>query len=345
MSRLNNGGIIGKQVDQPTSNAASGKWNIAEHNIYKSLNLWVEPLIAATAAYFTGGLLSGSPKTNIDKYSFTTETMSSTSANLTVARYGGSAFNNKQTAAFILGGHPNNTSTPSNVVDKLLFSTETVSSIATLSTAVYGPFGMSNPSIAGYAGGGYNAGFKSFVDKWFFSNDTRSTLSTGLSSNAYQAAGFSYPAVAGYVAGGDIGSYANNYIQHIDKFLFSSDTRSTLSAWLSKRTGDTGSIVNIPSAAYIILSAVYDGVSAYPANGVADSTINKMSFPSETRSVLTRQFATFGSRGISNKSTDGYIYRGPTLSAEKLNFTTETFSIITISPTDTRSATTMIENA
>lgn len=44
MARLTNGGLIGKQVTTPTSSSASGKWNLSEQNIYRSLSIWPEAI-------------------------------------------------------------------------------------------------------------------------------------------------------------------------------------------------------------------------------------------------------------------------------------------------------------
>lgn len=57
MARLNNGGIIGKQVTTPTSSAASGKWNLSEQNIYKSSNAWPTGILTQNLSlYFDPGI-------------------------------------------------------------------------------------------------------------------------------------------------------------------------------------------------------------------------------------------------------------------------------------------------
>ena len=64
--------------------------------------------------------------------------------------------------------------------------------MAPLGAAKVGLFaaaGAGGDTGAGYFGGGYTAGLVSTVDKFAFSDDSRSTLGTGLSSARYYLAG------------------------------------------------------------------------------------------------------------------------------------------------------------
>lgn len=40
MARLTNGGIIGKNVNNPGPSSATGKWNLSDQNVYKQKSLW-----------------------------------------------------------------------------------------------------------------------------------------------------------------------------------------------------------------------------------------------------------------------------------------------------------------
>jgi hypothetical protein len=93
--------------------------------------------------------------------------------------------------------------------------------------------------VAGYAAGGRNgSGPEDAVDKFDFSNDSRTTLATGLSFGRTYSAGFA-SSVAGYVAGGYNSSGVN--VDTVDKFAFTDDSRSTLGTGLSSaRDGAAG---------------------------------------------------------------------------------------------------------
>jgi hypothetical protein len=48
MPRFTNGGIVGKAVTVPTSNAATGKWSGPDLQIYRQQNIWPLPTIVST---------------------------------------------------------------------------------------------------------------------------------------------------------------------------------------------------------------------------------------------------------------------------------------------------------
>jgi hypothetical protein len=50
MARLNNGGFIGRQANQPNGITASGKWNVAEHGIFKQQSFWPGDLDGSSSA-------------------------------------------------------------------------------------------------------------------------------------------------------------------------------------------------------------------------------------------------------------------------------------------------------
>ena len=80
--------------------------------------------------------------------------------------------------------------------------------------------------MAGYVAGGITSVNVDTVDKFAFTDDSRTTLGTGLSSARRSAAGFASD-VAGYVAGG------SGPVSTVDKFAFSDDSRTTLGTGLS----------------------------------------------------------------------------------------------------------------
>ena len=84
-------------------------------------------------------------------------------------------------------------------------------------------------TAAGYFGGGYQGGYVTTVDRFLFSDDSRSTLGTGLSVARQRLAGMASPD-AGYFGGG-YGS--SGTVATVDRFLFSDDSRTTLGTGLS----------------------------------------------------------------------------------------------------------------
>jgi hypothetical protein len=86
-------------------------------------------------------------------------------------------------------------------------------------------------AVAGYFMGGTGSGGKTTtVDRFLFSNDSRTTLGTGLSATTYYNAGMASDA-AGYSGGG---GYSN--VDTVDRFAFSDDSRTTLGTGLSTAT-------------------------------------------------------------------------------------------------------------
>jgi hypothetical protein len=196
------------------------------------------------------------------------------------------------------------------------------------------PFGILSASvgaaigrigIAGYTGGGNMVGGSQsdVVDKIAFSNDTRSTLGTGLSLGKYYPAGFANSAVAGYVAGGGALAIVR---ATVDKFAFPADTRTTLGTGLSAARGGCMGFAN-------------SGVAGYVAGGdngsVFVTTVDKFAFPGDTRSTLGTGLS--GNRGFAasaeNTLVAGY-HAGGDSSSGSPNSNVDKFTY----PADTRSA-------
>ena len=85
---------------------------------------------------------------------------------------------------------------------------------------------------AAYFAGGSAAATVDTVDKFAFSDDSRTTLGTGLSAATYYLAGAANSGTAAYFGGG----HAAAAVATVDKFLFSADSRTTLGTGLSAST-------------------------------------------------------------------------------------------------------------
>ncbi len=137
------------------------------------------------------------------------------------------------------------------------------------------------------------------VNKFAFSDDSRTTLSAGMSAAiAWSSGGAANSGVAAYFAGG----YAGGYLTTIDKFAFSDDSRSTLASGLS--VGRT-----------VLAGAANSGSFTYFAGGTTGSrvdTVDKIAFSDDSRSTLSTGLAvaTESLAGAANSGTAAYFAGG-----------------------------------
>ena len=192
----------------------------------------------STAGYFGGGA-PGGPQTTVDKLTYSTESVSPlpSTGSLSIGRRYLAATGNS-TAGYFGGGK---LPAPSvSTIDKLIYSTDTISISPTLIGARYSLAATGN-STAGYFGGG-KVIFTSQVDKLIYSSDTIFQLpSTGaLSSSRYgvEATGNS---TAGYFGGG-VAPGQPGYVSTMDKLTYSTDTRSTPVGTLSTNNSRMGAV-------------------------------------------------------------------------------------------------------
>ena len=103
---------------------------------------------------------------------------------------------------------------------------------------------MANSGTAGYFAGGaiYSGGWTYYatVDKFAFSDDSRTTLGTGLSAATELLAAMANSGTAGYFGGG----YSGGSVATVDKFAFSDDSRTTLGTGLSTARRMLGAMAN-----------------------------------------------------------------------------------------------------
>jgi hypothetical protein len=212
------------------------------------------------------------------------------------------------------------------VVDKLLFSSETRSSLASgMSGSANSGAGFADSGVASYMGRGRDGGASSsaVIDKFNHSTDSRSTLGTGLARISANPGSFADTGVAGYVVGGfDYAAFTN--IANVNKFSFPSDSRTTLS--------------NIPSAVRDMGAFENKGVAGYVLGGSdLRSSSDKFAFPSDTRSTVSGILPA-GRRGSSyfgpfNVGQAGYmvagdVSAGATNTVVKVSFASDTGSLL-----------------
>ena len=97
-------------------------------------------------------------------------------------------------------------------------------------------------SVAGYCGGGTDT--VDTVDRFLFSNDSRTTLGTGLSTQRVFLAGMA-STLSGYFGGGDNDLAPVREVATVDKFLFADDSRTTLGTGLSAISKELAGMSNL----------------------------------------------------------------------------------------------------
>jgi len=163
---------------------------------------------------------------------------------------------------------------------------------------------------AGYFAGGYSSlpNVLTTVDKFVFSNDSRTTLATGLSSTRLGLSGFANSGVAGYTAGGQGGTTP------MDKFAFTNDSRTSLATNLSVARDRPPSFAN-------------SGVAGYSGGGTTSSTVDKFAFPTDSRTTLSDELSgTNLGTGFANSGVAGYVAQSGTVN--KFNFSNDSRTTI-----------------
>ena len=166
------------------------------------------------------------------------------------------------------------------------------------------------PVFAGYFGGGKTSTQVTTVDRFLFSDDSRTTLSTGLSATT-RSLGAMASDVAGYFGGGFNDDPADDEVTTVDRFLFSNDSRTTLGTGLS--------------AATQALAGMASTVAGYFGGGDAfGATVNRFLFSDDSRTTLGTGLSASRSHLAGMASADaGYFgggYSGPTTDVDRFLF-------------------------
>jgi hypothetical protein len=255
-----------------------------------------------TAGYVGGGLASVYI-TTVDKLTFSTDGVASLGTGLSSARLFTIGLGNAGVAGYFAGGFA---AAPATTVDKFAFSDDSRTTLGTgLDGASNTGEGMSNSGTAGYVGAGYidlGGGFvyTDIVYKITYSDDSMSTLVATLNTAMRYGGGMANVGTAGYIAGGHIGG-SNAYLDTVNKFSFSDDSRTTLGTGLSQ-------------GLYSPCGAAQTGTAGYFAGGTCCAEVSwtkqtqaeKFAFADDSRSVIASVFATgttTGAAGFANEGT------------------------------------------
>jgi hypothetical protein len=229
------------------------------------------------AGYLGSGIGS---ENSVDKFAFISDTRSTLGTGIEFGRYDYAGHANSGVAGYFLCGRRPDTGQYTNRATKFSFPTDSATNLAdATNNGIDRLAGMANSGVAGYLGGGFDAGEGSRVNvirKMVYSSDSSSNLGATLSGIRNYLAANANSGTAGYFAGG-IGA-SNVRASTVDKLTFSSDTRSTLGTGLS-------------GARYYFSGMAHSGTAGYFGGGTSDSivtisTVDKFSFPDDTRSTL-----------------------------------------------------------
>ncbi|MGH7241572.1 MAG: hypothetical protein ACREGB_04715, partial [Candidatus Saccharimonadales bacterium] len=131
-------------------------------------------------------------------------------------------------AAYSFGGDNDNLSGDYNIIQRLVFSGESTSTIsATISDAAFSTAGTYSTTNGYRMGGDAVHGASTIIDRLAFATEVRTTLAAVLTQNYLGASGAS-SSTKGYIAGG-----AGAVTTRINSLLFSNETVSIVSSGLS----------------------------------------------------------------------------------------------------------------
>jgi len=229
------------------------------------------------------------------------------------------------TAGFIFGGQAIVVSYVTiSHINKLTYSTETVSTSSDSVAQQVGGAGFDNSGTAGYIAGFVNVG--NGIKKFVFNGETLSTIATTMANSIAKS---TYGATqngntAGYIGGGYTNG-GNNF--QVDKLAYSNDSRSTLANTLDNVMYDAGSYANGSTAGY------FGGGFGFEM-GDSRSQINKITFSNDSISTLGQRLdihrmygACFSNLGSAGYMAAGVKYDGSlTNEIDKFTFSNETLS-------------------
>lgn len=266
------------------------------------------------------------------------DVVSTLSATLDVVLRGCASFSNSPGAGYTSGGEPPS----SSAYRKIDINTETRSNLsATLPVATFAFCGTSNNNIAGYNFGGYTTALVNRIDKLLFSSETRSTLSSVLSSVRINAAAMSKGSESAYIIGGREGVGSTGARNLVETLSFSTETMGNLGAILRSTITQPSALTNGSSTGYIC------GGQTTAASNSTTNVIDKFNLSTNTRSALTATLTSVRcwASAFSFEGSHAFIAGGQGSGSlithntkDKLTFSTDTISSSANLPLNNRQA-------
>lgn len=246
---------------------------------------WLKhPSTEAGVAGYAGGGVEASNVTTIDKLAFATDAVAAIVSGLTIARREIIAGVASDLAGYACGGTTGGGSPARfSTIDKLLFSDDSVAAITSglSGTRNSGAAGFDS-ATAGYACGGLIQNTPTIslttIDKIAFSDDSRTTIVSGLTGVRHDGVAGFENATAGYACGGR--AIFDNGFSTIDKLTFSTDAVAVNSSSLTgTRTAGVGDFASV--------------AAGYACGGTPDggttplSIIDKLIFSTDAVAVIS----------------------------------------------------------
>jgi len=282
------------------------------------------------AGYIAGGT---GPDNDTDKFSFPSDTRSVPSAlDLSSGRAYLGAVSNNSIFSYVAGGS-DSFPTKVDIVDKFTFPEHVRTTLSTgLSSAEWDCKGMSNSGTAGY----FTIGTGSAIDKFAYSNDTRSTISAvTVWGSDMSAEGCANGSTAGYWGGGSNGGQGGEpfFADKITKLTFSTEATSTLSATLWSTIRYLYGMSNSGTAAY------FSGGSYYSGGWLVSNKYAKLAYSNETTSTLSATMSSqrYEGAGLADSGVAGYACGGSNATTvDKITFSNETSAALSTGLSVTR---------
>ncbi len=210
---------------------------------------------SATNAYFAAGYNftpANSLVATIERLAFSNEAVAVLGSSLSSAR-GSAATGATPTNAYFFGGFTNVNpygSGPIATIDRLLFSSETTSTLGAVLTRTKGGGACTNSSSNAYFGGGWHEAKASVaaIDRFAFASETVSPLGATLSLARFLITG-SGSSVNGYFGGGVLDTTWTAPLSRIDRLAYSGESVSPLGTTLSSARFASVSFSNYTFAA------------------------------------------------------------------------------------------------
>jgi hypothetical protein len=270
-------------------------------------------------------------QTTMQKFYFATETIVILPQTLSQPRYGRSALANI-TSQMGYFGQGYATDFLSSITKINLQTNTEMSFSGTFPTlGRTSPSRASNNGVAGYTAGGYYGGYLASIDKFSFTSESASSMSTTLSQARAHVASINNNAVAMYSAGGE--TYGNPYTtpySNIDKMPYSNETRSTFYLPLAVTEAQNG-FSNSGTAGYV--AGGFYQTSPTSMQGIGNYW--KWPFSTDTISTTTSNLYFNGSypNQFSNYAVAGYIVGSMNYDTiKKISFVNDTISDIGAMP-------------
>ena len=188
---------------------------------------------SGTAGYVVGGATAGysTRYKTIVKMPFSTDVPATLGTGFTNMGNAPGNCSNNHTAGYTFGGYSDTTG-PLSLNNKITYSNDSISnSVSSLPATAFSNSAMSNDGTAAYVTGGRDE--TTNIYKVSYSNDARTTTSATIADNLVHSASVFRYQTAGYLIGGRKYPISEADVNYIQKFLYSTETRSTIAATLA----------------------------------------------------------------------------------------------------------------